>query len=260
MAGTTEGREIAEILEGRGYPLLLSVATPAGRAALDHFGERVRVGPLSQSELEELISEKRVQVLVDATHPFAAGVRTEALRAARTAGVSYLRFERPAQKLPDYQRVIAVPGFSEAAEVALDLGPTIFLTIGHRNLEVFVGGVHPRRQRFVARILPVREALEECIRLEMGPQDIVAIWGPFTKELNLALFRQFEVSAIVTKDSGREGAVTAKIEAARELELPVVVIERPSLGDLKDEIGLSSVATYRQLTERIERMLDADRR
>ena len=83
--------------------------------------------------------------------------------------------------------------------------------------------------RIIARVLPDPVVLQECAGLGFRPRDIVAMEGPFSHELNVALFREYGAEVIVTKNSGQVGGSDTKISAAMELNLSLVMIGRPAV-------------------------------
>ncbi len=224
LAGTREGREVVELLRRHGRQVLASAVSAYGGELAG--ADLVRVGALDREGMEGLLREQRVRALVDATHPYAQEASRNARAACRAAGVPYLRLERPPAALPPTGEVHQVADYPAAAELAVTFGSSVFLSTGSRRLAVFVASARPRGVRVVARVLPEVEALIECRRLGLGPADVVAMQGPFTRELNLALFRHYQAAVVVSKESGEAGGFPEKAAAAAELGLPLVVIRR----------------------------------
>ncbi len=83
--------------------------------------------------------------------------------------------------------------------------------------------------RLLARMLPRLDNLEKCESLGFPQKNIIAIQGPFTKEFDLALYQQYGVTLMITKESGKIGSVGEKMAAAKELGIEVVMIHRPKL-------------------------------
>ncbi len=229
LAGTSDARALAVQLKEEGYELLVTVVTENASFALEEAGLQVRVGRLTAEEMAELAKERQARVIVDASHPFAEEASKNAIQAARLAEIPYFRYER--KQIDDYdEKVTLVSTYEEAAAVALQKKGTIMLTTGSKTLATFaeklvdVDGV-----RLVARMLPRKDNMEKCEALGVEQKNIVAIQGPFSKELNIALYRQYDVDVMVTKESGKVGSVDEKVEAALELGIPVIMIERPKI-------------------------------
>lgn len=232
IAGTKDGREIAAALTKAGHPLLVSVTSEYGRQRLDEALQGcVNDAPLDGEGMLQLIRSKGVRLILDASHPYALAVSKNARSAAEVAAITYLRYERPEVVLPDYERLYRVTNYEDAAEIAAGLGNTIFLTTGSRNLGAFLSSSAVKERRVVARVLPEATVLQECSRVGLQPHDIVALAGPFSQELNMALFKEYQADVVVTKNSGEIGGSDTKIAAAIALGLPIVVLERPQSSD-----------------------------
>jgi len=102
------------------------------------------------------------------------------------------------------------------------------LTTGSKTLDIFTKRLlEVPDTRLIARMLPRVDNMEKCERLGLPQKNIVAIQGPFTKEFDKALYRQYGVTVMVTKESGRVGSVDEKVEAAKELGIDIILIGRP---------------------------------
>ena len=92
-------------------------------------------------------------------------------------------------------------------------------------------------------MLPAAESIEACLRIGIPQRNIIAAWGPFSRELNLAFMNQFDIGMLVTKESGKEGGFEEKAEAARIRGCRLVIIRRPS------EDGVSFEELLRSITD-----------
>ena len=112
-----------------------------------------------------------------------------------------------------------VENYEEAAKVASEKKGVIMLTTGSKTLDIFTRRLLDLpNTRVIARMLPRIDNMEKCEKLGFAQKDIVAIQGPFTKEFNkAALYKQYGVTMMITKESGKVGSVDEKLEAAREL-------------------------------------------
>jgi precorrin-6A/cobalt-precorrin-6A reductase len=216
LGGTGEGRRLAQRLVDDGVPVLSSLA---GRVAdpLLPPGE-VRVGGFGGAAgLVAWLQAHPVAAVVDATHPFAAGMTANAAAAASVTGVPLLRLQRPgwtAQPGDDWREVASLAG---AADAVAGFGH-VFVTTGRQGLAAFAGLTAHCVVRSVDRPDP-----------PLPPRTTVVLArGPFTVEEERALMTEHGIDVVVTKDSG--GHMTeAKLTAARELGIPVVLVRRPPL-------------------------------
>lgn len=230
LGGTSEGREIAGILAQQGYKILVTVVSGYGAEMLPSDpAVEVLVRPLDAGELDRLLTERDIGLVVDATHPYARMITATGWAAAKAKGIPYIRYERPQAPAGTGggTKLYPVRDYDEAAETAVGLGETIFLTIGSRNLAPFVRTGRRAAKRIVARVLPDAAVLKQCAALGMAPKEIIAVQGPFSLEMNLAMFREYGADVLVTKDSGSTGGTDTKLAAAARMNIPVVMVARP---------------------------------
>jgi precorrin-6A/cobalt-precorrin-6A reductase len=214
LGGTGEARRLAQRLVDDGVPVLSSLAGRVAEPLLPP-GE-VRVGGFGGAAgLAAWLGEHPVAAVVDATHPFAAGMTANAAQACATAGVPLLRLQRPgwtAGPGDDWREV----GSLDEAAAAVEGFSSVFLTTGRLGLAAFAG------------------VTARCVVRSVDPPDpplparttVVLARGPFTVEEERALMTAHGVDVVVSKDSG--GHMTeAKLTAARELGIPVVLVRRP---------------------------------
>lgn len=227
IAGTEDGRKLAECLHGHGFDVTASVVSDYGRKLLETCaGLKINDKPLDRQALEIFIRAGQFDCLVDASHPYAQNISTNAIDAAQAAQVPYVRYERAEVALA-YEKIYNVDGYEAAAHKARALGKNIFLTTGSRNLKTFVDLL--KDCNLTVRVLPTAEVLAQCAALGLTPKQIVAMQGAFSTELNVELFKHAGAEVIVTKNSGQIGGADTKVAAAQRLSLPVVMINRPRL-------------------------------
>ena len=231
LAGTQDGREIVRLLLEQGHDVAASVVSSYGGELLAHAcGQRCLINdkPLDEAALKDYLQEHDIRLLVDASHPYAANVSRNAIAVCQALSIPYIRYERDLSKL-DYDRIAVVHSYEEAAQAAAALGTKIFLTTGSRNLDKFVHSPDLKDCELTARVLPTAEVIGLCESLGLDAGHIVALQGPFSQELNRELFRKYGAEVIITKNSGTIGGTDTKFAAAAELNLPIVLIDRPKL-------------------------------
>lgn len=230
LSGTSEGDAFIRELKRRGVRVLASAVTAQGAENARSAGaDEVVARPLDREMMERLISRKKVDAVVDATHPFAVEASRNAIEACRSAGARYVRLERPEAELPESRLIHTVDGFEEAAETAFDLGETVLSTCGVRNIHIFYRRAKSSGKRLIAKVLPTRESMERCLGLGMAPKDIIGIYGALNKDMYRCLIRWFSAHVLVTKESGPAGGLEDKVRAALEEDIPVVVVRRPQV-------------------------------
>jgi len=228
LGGTSETAAMATLLAETGYKVLVSTATDIALDVGQHPAISRRTGPLDGEQMAALIRSAGVQAIVDATHPYAVNVKAIAQRASREAGVPYFALLRPTAVRPD-DSVHLASTHEEAAAKACAFGRPILLTTGSRHLVPYVREARRTGCLLFVRVLPEPASLEACRDAGIPPEAMVTARGPFSVAENGAAIRQHRIGVLVTKDSGAEGGVPAKLEAASAEGCQVVVVARPQV-------------------------------
>ena len=231
LGGTTEARELATLLHAHDVPVVTSLA---GRVAAPRLppGE-VRIGGFGGADgLARWLTERRCAAVVDATHPFAVRMAANAAHAGRRAGVPVLRLERPGwSERPgdDWHRVAdlgaaaravsAMPPVPRGGAPRVEAGvpPRVLLALGRQELAAFAA---------VSDVWFLIRSIGPPLPPLPPQHELVLGRGPFSLEAERALLDRHAIDAVVTRDSGGDSGI-AKLAAARELGLPVIVIARP---------------------------------
>ncbi|SES35220.1 precorrin-6A reductase [Psychrobacillus sp. OK032] len=228
LAGTSDARELAIKLQKQDHSLLATVVTHSAANSLKEAGIAYHIGRLSVVDMVNLIQEKGVTAVIDASHPYAEEASKTAMMAAEQCNLSYIRYERPKQQFV-HPLVTEVETYEEAALIARAHKGTVMLTTGSKTLATFTKHLLIDTIRLVCRMLPNKENMDKCDALGVKQRDIIAIQGPFSKELNTALYHQYGTTLVITKESGKVGSVDEKMDAALELNIPIILIKRPKI-------------------------------
>ncbi len=245
LGGTGEARDLAARLVGRGDAVVSSLAGRVGAPALP-VGE-VRTGGFGGVDgLADHIVGERYEAVVDATHPFAAQITRNAVAACARIGVPLVRLQRPGWSQHPLARGFTWVHDVEAARVAAEqLGVRPFLTTGRQQLDSFAAW----DDRYVlARVV------------DPPDWDVPVSWellrarGPYSYAAERDLIASRAVDVLLTKDSG--GALTeAKLAAAHDLGVPVVVVRRPPVPE-----GLPVVESVGEALDVLDGLKPADPR
>jgi precorrin-6A/cobalt-precorrin-6A reductase len=228
LGGTTEASALARALAGDlRFEATLSLAgrTKAPQTPPIPF----RIGGFGGvAGLVQYLKTERVDLLVDATHPFAAQMSRHAAEAARISGVALLAVCRPAWRSVPGDRWTPVPDMA-AAVAALGATPRrVFLTIGQKELAPFRDA--PQHAYVIRSVdAPDAEALPPIA-------EVITARGPFAEEDERRLLTEKQIEVIVTKNSGGS-ATEAKLAAARALGIPVIMVERPARPEVETVAG-----------------------
>ncbi len=259
FAGASDGRELAMRLAALPADppvgLTVSVATEYGLESIRALPARVvrRAGRLDRAGMERLLRDGRFDVVVDATHPYAREATLTIRDAAAAVGVRRFRLRRErgggdgGGDGGGGEEVVVVASAEEAAAWLAGTEGKALLATGSKDLRAFAA-VPGAADRLYPRVLPTAEALEECARAGLARDHIIAMQGPFSREVNAALMRQYDIRVLVTKDGGAAGGFGEKLAAARDAGVRVLVIARP-----EDEEGMDADAVLAAVRALIER-------
>jgi len=229
LAGTTEGREVIALLKPLERLLTATVVSSYGAELLESDGLcDTKQGTLDKNKLIKLIQDKDARFLVDATHPFATQISSLAMEVSAEQDINYIRLERKNSILHDYPLVHRIEKIEQIEEY-LYPGQVVFNTMGSKKLSIIVPLVEKHGANLITRVLPSANVIKNCEELGLNCDHIIAAKGPFSKELNKQMFKHYGAQLILSKDSGTNGGVEAKLEAALELSIPVLVWSRPEL-------------------------------
>ena len=226
FAGTTEGREIAEGCRGKDIDLTVSVATAYGETLIDP-ADNVHVisGRKDADGMAALIRDTGAELIVDATHPYAAEVTRTLKTVADQAGVEYLRVLRG----EDHEALAGCVLVDDTPGAVAYLNGTegnVLLTVGSKELFQYTA-VTDWQNRLYARVLPLPASTEIAFGLGFTGSHLICMQGPFSQEINEAMLRMLDCRYLVTKDTGAAGGFAEKIRAARACGVTPVVIRRP---------------------------------
>jgi precorrin-6A/cobalt-precorrin-6A reductase len=237
LGGTRDARQLAAVLVGEGYMPITSLAgvtehpvKPPGDIRVGGFG--------GVPGLKSYLQNNGIALVIDATHPFAARMSANADEACRSCGVPLLRLERPPWHAGEGDDWSTFATASEAAR-AIPAGARVLLTTGRKDLQPFF-----ERSDItgIARMIEV-PALDVppgwCVLRERPP---------FSLSAEVALLRDHGFTHLVTKNAGGD-ATDAKLAAAREAQIPVLMIARPAKPDVP------SFATISNLMAVLKRLL-----
>ena len=201
FAGTTEGRELVEFLKKQPAEITACVATEYGETLLEP-GENLTVSAarLTSEDMVSLFQKKRFDLVVDATHPYAQVVTENIMEACQQADTPYLRLLREQNAAP--HDAVFVPNLAAAVTYLNTTQGNILLTTGSKELNAY-RGIEGFSQRVYVRVLPMEDSLRLCQSAGVAPSHILAMQGPFSSEMNIAMLHAADarIRAMGTKSS-----------------------------------------------------------
>ena len=269
FAVTTEGRMLAEYVSGinqknKGctgnaveHPVrcFVCTATGYGKRILDNLpGVAICAGRMDSAGIQHFIEKNNIDLVIDATHPFAgevtaniksacaaANMKIEANNILQKSAVRYVRCLRERGEHISGENIRATAGgamqnagdsavwtdsVSQAVSYLKKTTGNILIATGSKELHLYTE-IENYRQRCFARVLSTREAVEKSVDLGFEGRHLIAMQGPFSVEMNLALLKQTEAAWFVTKESGATGGFEEKLKAARLAQAVPVIVGRP---------------------------------
>ena len=234
LGGTSDANRLAEAAARLGLDAIYSYAgrtqAPAGQSLPTRIG-----GFGGASGLVDYIRRHQITHVVDATHPFAVEMSRNAVAACATTGTALIALERaPWTKTPE-DNWIEVENVARAATALPDQRARVFLAIGRQHLAPFAA---KPQHAYTLRLVDTPKAA-----LPLQHAEVIVSRGPFTLAGDLDLMRSRNIEWMVARNAGGTGA-HAKIEAARRLGLPVVMIARPALPERQSTESIDDVLAW----------------
>ncbi|MBX9931992.1 MAG: cobalt-precorrin-6A reductase [Methylobacterium sp.] len=222
LGGTSEASALVAGLTNCSHDVTLSLA---GRTAVPKAEPvRTRIGGFGGVEgLAAWLRENRTDLLIDATHPFAARICVNAADAAQAVGIPILAIRRPPWPRQPGDRWTEVDSVAACVSALGEAPRRVFVTIGRLELAAFTAA--PQHDFVVRTIEPVGDVMP------VPRLTTIAARGPFQQADEVRFIREAGIEVLVTKNSGGE-ATYGKIAAARALELPVVIVRQPRKPDV----------------------------
>jgi precorrin-6A/cobalt-precorrin-6A reductase len=224
LGGTMEARRLAERLAKRAD--LATTLSLAGRTATPALQPvPTRIGGFGGVEgLANYLTDQKIDVLVDATHPYAAAISVNAANAVRLAGIPLLALRRPAWVPVAGDRWIEVGDTAAAVQALGKASRRVFLALGRKEIEPFVNA--PQHHYLVRSVDPVVPPLAVPHAVYVTGR------GPFAEANERTTLEQYRIDVVIAKNSGGT-ATYGKIAAARTLGLPVIMLRRPTLPEVE---------------------------
>ena len=226
FAGTTEGRTISEYLASCKVPVTACVATEYGETLLtENEYLKVHAGRMDQEEIAAFIREKGAELVIDATHPYAAVVSENVAAACEREQVDYVRLIR-GSSAESVDQAVLVGSVDEAVEYLKKTEGNILATTGSKELFKYTQ-IPGFEKRVFARVLSTGEVATACEKLGFVGKNLICMQGPFSEELNIAMLHQFDCKYLVTKETGKAGGFEEKLHAPKAAGATLVLVGRP---------------------------------
>lgn len=226
LGGTSESLAVADCLVKNRLSFIVSVVSDYGVELASAHAKRVVKVTFTEANFTQFCLAHQVNFIIDATHPFARVISQLAINEAAKLGIPYLRFERQNIYRADASLKM-VDSLEEACRYLKHLEGVIYLSTGSKTAPDYAARLGVKQLHI--RALPTTRVMKKLTSAGFVAAQIDAIQGPFSTDLNVALFKHATAKVVVTKESGRQGGIQEKIAACQQLGIPCVIIRRPHL-------------------------------
>lgn len=236
IGGTSESARLIRAIAPLEIPCIITVTTETAKSLYPPETNllKIWVGKLDSQQLSNFLEQHKIKVILDASHPFAVEISKLAITTSQKHNIPYLRFERPIVEQNSFSPSSALNSnliFLDNLETLLFgdylTEKRVLLTLGYRTLPLFQPWQN--KAQLFTRILPSPIALETALNSGFTPDRIIAIRPPISEALETALWQQWNISLVVTKSSGTAGGEDLKIKVAKNLGIPLIILERPAI-------------------------------
>lgn len=228
LGGTSDSIKVCNLLNEIKKDYIVSVTTNYGADLARKCAKNIVIKKMDKDYMTNFMKENNIELVIDSTHPYAVEVSKNAIEVSNFLGIKYLRYERKSllEDL-DYDKVIKVESTKEAYKVANEIGLNIFLGTGSKTIGEFTKNL--KDKNIVVRVLPTSEVIKLCEDFGLNADNIIAMKGPFSEEINEQMYKHYNIDLVITKESGIEGGFLEKVNAAKNLNIPIIVIVREKL-------------------------------
>lgn len=228
LGGTSDSIKVCNLLNSLKKDYIVSVTTNYGADLASKCAENIVIKRMDREYMTKFMKDNNISLVIDSTHPYAIEVSKNAIEVSDFLGIKYLRYERKSLLDEfDYEKVIKVKNVEEAYQKANELGRNIFLGTGSKTIGEFTKNL--KDKNIIARVLPTSDVIKMCEEVGLNADNIIAMKGPFSEAINEQMYKHYDVDLVITKESGIEGGFLEKVNAAKNLNIPVVVIVREKI-------------------------------
>lgn len=224
IAGTTESKTIIEQFIKERKEIAAFTATKLGTEMLQNYDIDIVEGRKDKEQFYRFFRAFKPSKVYDASHPFAQEVTKNVKDVCFRLSIPYERVKREQMEY-DYEKVVYAADTAEAVELLKEMEGNILLTTGVKTAKEYYDALDS--SRLYIRVLQSGNSTQICREIGYEPSHIFGEDPPFSVGANEQLIRKSEASVLVSKDSGRQGGVPEKVAAAKNCDIPVILIRRP---------------------------------
>ena len=227
FGGTTEGKQVIEVLEALQLQYIYSTKTEI-KVELGICG-LYRSGAFSVESLEQFISDKNITAIIHASHPFAEELHKTIEVAAEKCEIPVYRLQREYPERIQSSIIYYVNDYEAALKLLNEnfRGKTLLGLTGVQTIVKFENFWENNLSYF--RILDRPSSKDIALKSNFPENQLILGYPNTSIEAEVALFQQKNIEVVITKESGNSGALSVKIAAAKQCDIPIVIIKKPEL-------------------------------
>ncbi|MGB3404304.1 MAG: cobalt-precorrin-6A reductase [Microcoleaceae cyanobacterium] len=245
IGGTSESVILAEAITAAKINCIVTVTTEPAKLLYSQYHPFLKtwVGRLDKESILSFLQQQQITAILDASHPFAVEISKLAIATATKYHLPYLRYERSScESIENKDNILHLDSFETLLSGDYLTEKRVMLTLGYRHLHRFQQW--QKHSTLFVRILPSVVSLEAALNAGFTPDRIIAIRPPISIELEKALWQQWNISLVVTKASGKAGGEATKRKVAAELDIPLIIINRPQIDYPQITIDIQTVIRF----------------
>ncbi|WP_425402502.1 hydroxymethylbilane synthase [Fusobacterium perfoetens] len=231
IGGTKDSRNFIEkILKSENFSkdFIVTVVTDYGKKLLEDYGINILVKSMDKNQMEKFIISNSITRVFDFSHPYAINVSENIIEVSKKFNIEYYRFQREdIEKTNIQNNFLYFSNIQEIIDYIKNISENILVTLGSNQIENFSS--LPNLKNIYFRILPTKVSVEKLENSNIMAKNIIALQGPFSKEFNKAIFKNYNIKYLITKESGNIGGELEKLESAIEENIKVLILKRPLL-------------------------------
>lgn len=229
IGGTKDSRDFLEKyvkLNQENQNIIVSTATEYGAKLLENLPVKTFSKKMDKEEMLNFIDKNKITKIVDTSHPYAFEVSQNAMEVADKKNIQYFRFEREEinilpKKYSKFEDIESLISYIE------NLDGNILVTLGSNNVPRFKDLKNLENIYF--RILPKWDMVKRCEDNNILPKNIVAMQGPFSEEMNLAIMNHLNIKYLITKKAGDTGGEKQKVSACDQNNVEIIYLEKKKM-------------------------------
>ena len=226
IGGTKDSRDFLKKIVNSTPDIIVTTATEYGGKLLENLPLKVVCKKLTYPMMLDFVKSEGIDKIIDLSHPYAMEVSQNALNVSKEMEIEYFRFEREEISLLP-QKYSEFDNIEELIKYIEEVEGNILVTLGSNNIPHFSQIKNLNNCYF--RILPKWDMVKKCEDVGIFPKNIIAMQGPFSKNMNKAMIEQFNIKYLITKQAGDTGGEREKIESADEMGVEVIFLTRPKI-------------------------------